>query len=88
MELDKNANFIERGRTEIGLNKSLVVSLRTDGFYSLAQVIHAATDTQDEMSVFMKNAITIKRAGLVSMSQLLTKIVNELPPEELETDVP
>lgn len=76
--LDRNAKFEELGRIEIGLNKSLVVSRRSDGFFSVAQVIHAATDTQDNMSVFMKNAITVKSVGLVNMRDLFVKIVDEL----------
>ncbi len=80
--MDKNAKFKELGRAKIGLNKSLVVSIRSDGFFSLAQQVHAETDNDNTISVFLKNTVMVYRDGLVAMRDLLDEVVANLPPEE------
>ncbi len=76
--IDSRSSFKELGRTSIGLNKSLVVSLRNgDGFYSIAQCIETETD-QETVSMFMRNSIMIHKEGLVAIRDLLNNVIEQI----------
>lgn len=69
--------FVELASGEIGKNKYLVISRRTDGKYSVAQ--RAVTEFDDRsISMFIKNAIVVDQEGLETVSNIITEALKQV----------
>jgi len=61
----------------IGENKSIVVSEREDGKFSIAQKITANTDGQ-EIKFFVKNAIQVDKEGLKNIRDAIDEAYKQV----------
>lgn len=62
--------FVELASGEIGKNKSLVISRRSDGKYSIAQKALSELD-EGAIGIFLKNAIVVDAEGLLAVKAIL-----------------
>lgn len=69
--------FVELGRTNVTETKSVVVSRRGDGLYSLAQVTVALGDEGKPMNIFFKGAFTLSADGLLKIRDLIDTLIDE-----------
>lgn len=69
--------FVELGRTNVTETKSVVVSRRGDGLYSLAQVTVALGDEGKPMNIFFKGAFTLSADGLLKIRNLIDTLIDE-----------
>lgn len=74
--------FNELARTQIGENRNLVISRRSDGKISVAQQMVAESDGQT-IRFFIKNAIQTDRDGLKNM---MSAINEALANDEVEDE--
>jgi hypothetical protein len=72
-------SFREVSRGQIGPNRFLVISQRSDGKLSLAQQLEAKVDT-NVIHFFMKNAIITDMDGLMIIKTAVDKAVHALEP--------
>lgn len=70
-------NFEELASGEIGENKFVVISRRTDGLISVAQRAEAMVGDRP-MSIYMKGAVTIDDAGFREYVATVLKAASEL----------
>ncbi len=64
--------FKELAKTQIGENRNLVISRRSDGKISVAQQVIAESDGQ-KIKFFVKNAIQTDREGLKDMMSAINE---------------
>lgn len=72
--------FNELSRVQIGENRVLVISKRSDGKISLAQQMTAESDGQ-EIKFFIKNAIQTDEKGLDDIRKAVNEALDELEEE-------
>lgn len=78
------SKFKELSRCEIDLNKNVVISVRDDGKFSVAQVVEAPTGGKP-ISIFIKNAITTDIAGLKALRESLNAAIGKIEAEACTT---
>lgn len=69
--------FVEIGRTKVSEKKSVAISRRGDGQYSMAQVVVTQGDDSRPMNVFFKGAFTMTGEGLLSIKNLIGELFDE-----------
>lgn len=68
--------YRELARADIGLNKSIVISKRSDGRISIAQQVEAETD-DGPIRMYLSNAISTDDGGLTRLKEAIDKAVEQ-----------
>lgn len=69
--------FTELARGYVGGNRQLVVSRRSDGKYSIAQLVKVDMDGK-ETELFIKNAIVTDEQGLRSVRNVIDEAIRQI----------
>ena len=69
--------FAEIGRASTSEQRSVAISRRGDGLYSLAQVAVMLGDEGKPMNVYFKGAFTLSGEGLLKIRDLINDLFDE-----------
>ena len=69
--------FVEIGRVNTSEQRSIAISRRGDGLYSLAQVVMMLGDEGKPMSVYFKGAFTLSGEGLLKIRNLINDLFDD-----------